>query len=155
MPPRSALRCLALALTLTALQACKSGGSVDPAPSSAAEPAAEAETPPSKTPAALAHEATPTITAAGQLQGALNKRVHLVGRADNAKIGAVILVGGPIYCIGLDSWPNTLRNKLVRATGKLVQTDRYKARVDDAGAISQGSAGGDLVLEGCSYEEAR
>lgn len=152
MTLRLALSCLALTLGLISLQACKSGGAVDPAPSIAAEPAAEAA--PSKAPSALAHEATPTITAAGQLKDALGKRVHLVGRADNAKIGAVILVGGPIYCIGVDSWPNTVRGKLVRATGKLVQTDRYKARVDDAGAISQGSAGGDLVLEGCSYKEA-
>jgi hypothetical protein len=154
MLPRPALFYLALVLALPlSLHACKSGGAVEPAPSSAAEPAAEAA--PSKVPAALAHEATPTITAAGQLKDALGKRVHLVGRADNAKVGAVVLLGpAPIYCIGVASWPDAVRNKLVRATGKLVQTDRYKARVDDAGAISQGSAGGDLVLEGCSYKEA-
>jgi len=157
MNARPVLRCLAPALPLLLMFACKSAGTGDPAPPAgsgspaAAEPTAEA-TPPSAL-ASTAHQATPTVTAAGQLQGALGKRVHLVGRADNAKISAVVLVGAaPIYCLGVDSWPDAVRGKLVRATGRLTRTDRYKVRVDDAGAISQGSAGGDLVLQGCSFK---
>jgi len=79
---------------------------------------------------------------------AIGKRVRVVGTAQNAKLGAVVegerLV---VYCEGLDSWPAAQVGKPVTVTGVLTRTDDFKATVGPHGEISQGSAGGDWVLE--------
>jgi hypothetical protein len=67
----------------------------------------------------------------------------LVGTAENAKGGAVLLVEGvPVYIEGLDAWLDALLHTKVKATG--VRTRKQvlpEATVDATGAVSQGAVG--------------
>ncbi|MCB9537654.1 MAG: hypothetical protein H6704_15490 [Myxococcales bacterium] len=82
--------------------------------------------------------------------------VELVGVAQNAKLGAVVTgtAHGDVYCRGVDAWPADLVGVEVRVRGRLQTTDAFAARVDADGAVSQGTAGGDVVLLECSYARA-
>lgn len=74
----------------------------------------------------------------------LGTQVRLVGIAENAKGGAVVLVGNtPVYIVGKDSWPEALRTKRVSLGGRLVN-EKYlpEATVSPKGELSQGTAGG-------------
>lgn len=80
--------------------------------------------------------------------------ITLEGEAQNAKLGAIVLSDGqgPVYCRGLEHWPDAIVGRRVRVTGRLNVTDQFKAQVSKDGAISQGTAGGDAFLLGCTYE---
>lgn len=81
------------------------------------------------------------------------EKATFVGEAVNAKLGAA--VNSPeavVFCVEMDAWPDDVVGKKVSATGVLEQTDRFKAEVAPDGAISQGTAGGDLVLRSVTYE---
>lgn len=80
----------------------------------------------------------------------------LVGTAENAKGGAVLLVdGAPVYVEGLAEWPAALLHAKVKATG--VRTRKQllpEAAVDASGAVSQGAAGPQDVLERATWAPA-
>ena len=148
---RRALRCSPCLPVVLLLAACAASSQQPTAPAGGA-----ASTAPRAVEQPMAAQTPPVITDPAQLEGAVGQQVELVGTARRAKISAVVLVGqAPVYCTALTSWPEALLGRRVRATGRLTRTDRYKAAIDDAGAISQGSAGGDLVLEGCSHRPER
>lgn len=112
----------------------------DPAPSSAPASAAAAE------------EKPRALTGRAEVESAIGQRVVIVGLAREAKLGAVVLVdGAPIYCLGQDRWPEGVEGEQVEVTGTLSRTDRFAARVDDDGAISQGTQGEVTVIEPCSF----
>jgi hypothetical protein len=74
----------------------------------------------------------------------VGKKVRLVGIAENAKGGAVVLVGkSPVYIAGKDSWPEAMRTKRVSLGGTLVNEQYLPvATVSPKGEISQGTSGG-------------
>lgn len=80
----------------------------------------------------------------------------LVGTAENAKGGAVLLVDDtPVYVEGLAEWPDALLHTKVKATG--VRTRKQvlpEATVDATGAISQGAVGQQDVLERATWAPA-
>lgn len=85
-----------------------------------------------------------------ELSTLLDQTVRLVGTAENAKGGAVVLVDGtPVYVAKKDSWPDTLRTKRISLGGKLTRTQHLpQATVNAKGEISQGTSGAstDYVL---------
>lgn len=88
-----------------------------------------------------------TISDGDGLVGALGERVRLVGQAVDTKAAAAVLGPGfVVLCLDRSSWPAALAGARVTVEGVLEQTDDLTAVVDEDGAISQGSAGGDLVL---------
>ncbi|MFX0101718.1 MAG: hypothetical protein ACFFCS_19290 [Candidatus Hodarchaeota archaeon] len=79
----------------------------------------------------------------------IGQRASLIGVARNAKGGAVLVTenDGPIYIIGLESWPDDTLGKTVRMEGILKEEKLIPDPVvDDDGAISQGAVGMQLVL---------
>ena len=109
-----------------------------------AEPPTELPTEPPTT------EITPPEVA--QADG-VGQEVVYVGTAVNAKLApAVDSDRGLVYCIEMEEWPEEVLGKTVEVRGVLEQTDQFKAEVAPDGAISQGTAGGDLLLHGVTYE---
>lgn len=95
-----------------------------------------------------------TVTSGADARGALGKRVRVTGKAENAKLSAIVMAGDlVVYCLDIQGWPDELRGFEVTAEGVLEQTDQFRAQVSPDGAISQGTAGGDLVLRGCHRVE--
>lgn len=80
----------------------------------------------------------------------------LVGTAENAKGGAVLLVGDtPVYIEGLDEWPDAWLHRRVTATGVRTRKQYLPgAAVDETGAVSQGAVGPQDVLERASWAPA-
>ena len=79
----------------------------------------------------------------------LGQRVRLSGIARDAKGGAVLLVNdAPLYLAGLDGWPTAIHGKQVAVGARLVEKQYLPEATRDAkGAISQGAAGKQYVLE--------
>ena len=78
----------------------------------------------------------------------VGKKVRLVGVAENAKGGAVVLVGkSPVYIAGKGAWPETLRTKRVSLGGTLTH-EQYlpEATVSPKGEVSQGTSGGSQTV---------
>lgn len=80
--------------------------------------------------------------------------VTIVGTAHRAKLGPMVQSdkGGVIYCLNLPEWPDHVLGKKVKITGTLSTTDRFKVRVDKSGAVSQGTRGGDTVMNDAKWE---
>lgn len=78
----------------------------------------------------------------------IGKRVRLVGVAENAKGGAVVLIGNsPVYIAGKDAWPEALRTKRVSLGGTLVNEQYLPvATVSPKGEVSQGTTGGSQTV---------
>lgn len=97
----------------------------------------------------LASPAKP-IEVKRDLSALIDQTVRLVGTAENAKGGAVVLVDGtPVYVAKKDSWPEPLRKKRISLGGKLTRTQYLpQATVNAKGEISQGTTGAstDYVL---------
>ncbi|MEZ4383613.1 MAG: hypothetical protein R3A79_19940 [Nannocystaceae bacterium] len=86
------------------------------------------------------------------IEAALGREITIVGAAVDAKLSAAVLVdGAPIYCLGQERWSEGVAGELVEVTGAVRRTDRFRAEVAGDGAIAQGTAGGDLVIEPCRY----
>lgn len=81
-------------------------------------------------------------------------RVVVRGKAENAKISAVVVSpeGGVVYLIELPAWPADQLGRAVEVTGVIEVTDQFKAEVDESGAISQGTMGGDTLLRGATIK---
>lgn len=91
---------------------------------------------------------------ADQIEANLGKRVEVTGKAENAKLSALVMASDfSLYCLDISGWEEDVRGKKVTVTGKLERTDQFQARVDENGAISQGTEGSDLVLRGCRRVE--
>jgi|GEM_PF-5247905 hypothetical protein len=82
------------------------------------------------------------------------KRTTIVGEAKDAKLGAAVVSanGSVVYCIEMSEWPPNVLDKWVEVVGVLNRTDQFRARVDKDGAISQGTAGGDLLMRDVTYK---
>lgn len=85
----------------------------------------------------------------------LNEKVELVGVAENAKSGAVVVLstGEPVYIKNLDYWDEGLYKKRIKVTGLL----RKQKLVPDPvvnirGEVSAGAFGMSLVLEEAKWE---
>lgn len=85
-----------------------------------------------------------------ELSALVDRPIRLVGTAENAKGGAVVLVDGtPVYVAKKDSWPEALRTKRISLGGKLTRAQYLpQATVNAKGEISQGtsSASSEYVL---------
>ncbi len=87
-----------------------------------------------------------------EVTAALGREQTLVGEAADAKLSAAVVVeGSPVYCLGLDRWPEGVVGEQVEVTGVVRRTDRFQAKVAGDGAIAQGTEGRDLVIEPCAY----
>lgn len=93
-----------------------------------------------------------------ELSKLVDQTVRLVGTAENAKGGAVVLVEGqPVYVEKKESWPDTLRGKRVGLGGRLTRAQYLpQATVNAKGEISQGTTGAssDYVLRSPSEPTA-
>lgn len=85
-----------------------------------------------------------------ELPTLVDQPIRLVGTAENAKGGAVVMVDGtPVYVAKKDSWPDALRTKRVSLGGRLTRSQHLpQATVNAKGEISQGTtrASNDYVL---------
>lgn len=81
------------------------------------------------------------------------ERVRIVGVAERAKLAPMVIAdsGFSVYCLDLDDWPPEVYGKRVQVEGVLEQTDQFKVYVDENGAISQGTAGGDWVMRKTTF----
>lgn len=86
------------------------------------------------------------------LRSSIGRTSDFVGRAANAKAGALLIVGndidkGMIYIEGLDYWPKDFIGKQLTLRGKLVFKNHVPGSVvDETGAISQGGNGSDSYV---------
>lgn len=89
-----------------------------------------------------------------QLVQLMGKKVTLVEIAPNAKVAGTLRVGNSvIYIQGLDGWPENLREKKVRVTGRLVEKKLIPDAVTDKkGDVSQGACGKQTVIEKAYWE---
>jgi hypothetical protein len=80
-------------------------------------------------------------------------RTTVVGRAENGKGGAVVVLeSGPVYVEGLAAWDDALVHQRVRVTGvRRTKQLLPEATVDASGAVSQGASGPQDVLEGATW----
>lgn len=84
-------------------------------------------------------------------------RARLEGVARDAKLGAALETAdrGVVYLEGRAAWPPDLVGRRVVVEGELALVDdALAARVDPDGAVSQGTAGGDLVLRAATIRRA-
>jgi hypothetical protein len=87
-----------------------------------------------------------------EIEAALGRTITIVGEAAEAKLGAVVVIdGSAIYCLGQERWPDGVVGEQVEVTGTVSRTDRFRAEVLEEDAITQGTAGGDLVIEPCRF----
>ena len=94
-----------------------------------------------------------TITDSSDVNASLGKRITFVGEAANAKLSAMVHTDAMmLYCIEMADWPDEVHGKQVQVTGVLERTDQFKATVAKDGAISQGTAGGDVLLRSVEWE---
>jgi hypothetical protein len=85
----------------------------------------------------------------------LERVVKVVGEADDAKAGAIVVLadGVPVYLSGVDAWPAEVRGRAVRVTGTLrVGQPAPQARVSPSGEHSAGMTGSALVIESPKWE---
>ena len=79
--------------------------------------------------------------------------VTIVGTAHRAKLGPMVQSEKyVVYCMNLPEWPDHVLGKKVKITGTLTTTDQFKARTTKSGAISQGTRGGDTVMNDARWE---
>ncbi len=82
-----------------------------------------------------------------QLNSLEGRRILLSGPAQNAKAGAVLMIGEvPVYIDGQDAWPDGQRGQTLRMTGILVVRKHIADPVDEHGMIAQGAWGKQYVL---------
>lgn len=88
------------------------------------------------------------LTARAQVEGLLGQKVRVVGEAQNAKLAAHVQGQGiSVYCAGLSGWPDEVVGKQVVVTGVLRRNADVVAKVDESGAVSQGTMSPVLMLE--------
>jgi hypothetical protein len=106
------------------------------------------------------HGVTPTAAAVSAespiapLAAKTDTRVRLHGKAAQTKSGAALVTdsGDVVYLEGVDAWPDDAAGRNVTATGVLVRRKAVPDPVvDDAGAVSQGAEGMQLMLEGAHW----
>jgi hypothetical protein len=114
-------------------------------------PPARAAPPPSPPSAA----ALPVIRARTEALAHLGERVRVHGRPERTKLAASVVGDGfRVYCLGLDEFPPGREvGAVVVVEGVLQITDDHASRVDERGAVSQGTAGRDWVLRECRLVE--
>ena len=86
------------------------------------------------------------------LQGRLDTRVTIVGTAQNASRGAIVLTDDrtPVYVDGLERWDRSTDGKQVSATGML-RRRAGEAVVNERGESSHGIPSDRFVLEEASW----
>lgn len=142
---------LTLAVAVALLAGCPASGAKEPgaAPTSTKEPAATPST-----------QSTPAPEAAKKedvVKSEKAKLTTIVGTAQRAKLGPLLQGdnGMIVYCMNIGEWPDDVLGKKVRVTGTLTTTDQYKARVTKSGAISQGTRGGDTIMNDAKWERVK
>jgi hypothetical protein len=79
----------------------------------------------------------------------LGHEVDVRGLAGNAKLGAVVMLTNrtPVYCLGLEEWPDKVNGTQVTAHGKLELSSQFIAPPGGAG-----TDGPVYVLRACQYK---
>jgi hypothetical protein len=104
--------------------------------------------------AAPARPGVPRVTDPDSAKAAIGKTVQVAGTALNAKLGPVVETGGlVIYCMGRQEWSADQLGKPITVTGKLEQTDDFKAQEGPDGMHSAGTGGNDWVIRDCAVDE--
>jgi len=125
--------CLGLAAFLLLAFGCSSERR-PPAPPAASPPAATAVAAPAAAPAA---------------------KTTIRGVAQNAKGGAVVVSdGGPVYVVGLESWPAALAGRQVEVTGVVRQRKHLPDPVGPGNTVALGAWGDQTVIEGATWKAA-
>lgn len=82
-------------------------------------------------------------------------KTTLRGLAQNAKAGAVVGTdAGPVYVVGLESWPDALAGRQVEVTGVVRQRKHIPDPVGSGGTVAQGAWGAQTVIEGATWKAA-
>jgi len=63
-----------------------------------------------------------------------------------------VMVDGPIYCLGVESWPEAINGKEIVAHGTLESSHQFEAKPGPNGEIGQGTDGPVTVLRDCAYD---
>ncbi|HEY0255007.1 MAG TPA: hypothetical protein VGC41_25950, partial [Kofleriaceae bacterium] len=88
-----------------------------------------------------------TLSTDAEAHASIGKSVTVVGRAGNAKLGAIVEAGElVVYCRGMEAWPEKLVGTTVTVTGTLVQDHSYEVQ---PGAMTQGTNGPIWALQTC------
>lgn len=90
-------------------------------------------------------------------KGMLDQQVTLVGTADNAYVGALVVLSDSttIYVGGLDEWDEALYGKEVRVTGTLRKRKLAPdPEVNEKGEHSHGMHGRVTVVDDATWEQA-
>lgn len=75
---------------------------------------------------------------------------QVVGVARNAKLSAAVVDGERVvYCLDRARWPDGVLDKQLLVEGHIEKTEEFKATTSPTGEVSQGTAGGDLVIRQC------
>ncbi len=75
--------------------------------------------------------------------------VTIAGRAENAKISAIVISKQlSVYCLNHSQWKPEQTGKPVRVKGRLEYTEEFNAKTEN-GEISQGTAAGVYVIRRC------
>ncbi|MEI8289221.1 MAG: hypothetical protein WCH99_07075 [Verrucomicrobiota bacterium] len=83
----------------------------------------------------------------------IGRRVTLRGTAQNAKLGAIILIEDfPIYVSGLDAWKAYLVGKPVEVTGTLAKSGGPAIQTNEFGGVSAGVGGPIYSLENSKFK---
>ncbi len=87
----------------------------------------------------------------------IDRSASLIGRAENAKGGAVVILGSQevIYIRSVSSWDDEIVGKQVIIKG-IVRLEKYipNPEVSKDGAISQGAIGSQYVLDDAQWRLA-
>jgi hypothetical protein len=90
-----------------------------------------------------------------EITNAIGKFITVQGIAQNAKLGAIVMVEDlPIYITGLDAWTNGVDGKPISITGTL-KTRSLKTQTNEFGLVSGGIDGRIYILENPQYSERK
>jgi hypothetical protein len=89
------------------------------------------------------------------LEHRLNENVELIGLAQNAKCGAIVVLSDstPIYIDKMDSWGTQWTNKRIMVTGKLGRRNLTPNAVSKDGEKSAELSGPVFYIASASWKE--
>jgi hypothetical protein len=83
-----------------------------------------------------------TVHSMKNIDNEVGKNVTVRGTAQNAKLGAIVLIGeSAIYVAGLDGWNEKLVGKEIEVTGTLTKSGGPSIQTNEFGGVSAGTGG--------------
>ena len=90
-----------------------------------------------------------------EITNAVGKFVTVQGIAQNAKLGAIVMVEDlPVYIADLDAWTNRA-GKPISISGTIKKTQIAQTRTNEFGLVSGGIGGPIYILENTQYSDRK